>query len=87
MMEKQEMITIPVSSLKNYIECEHVLTALESGGVDNWDYYGDSIREAIKDFNINNGTNVEDYNDWIEAVSEALIEQYRKQYGDAPKIF
>lgn len=85
--EKQEMITIPVSVFKNYIEESCVLSALESGGVDNWDYYGYSISEAIKDFNADNGTNLEGYRDWIEAEIEVLIEQYRKQYGDRAENF
>lgn len=36
--------------LKVFINCKNRLEALECGGVDNWEYYGESIHEYVKDY-------------------------------------
>ena len=40
-------------SAKNLLDSQDVLNALEAGGVDNWEWYGESIKEANIDYDAN----------------------------------
>ena len=40
------MITIPEIRYKELLRDSEVLAALHMGGVDNWEWYGDSLRDA-----------------------------------------
>ena len=43
-MDKE--ITIPIERYESLLRSEKFLNALESAGVDNWDYYSEAYREA-----------------------------------------
>lgn len=43
-----ETVTIPKSHYAWLVRCEHRLAALESGGVDNWQNYGESLRDYLE---------------------------------------
>lgn len=40
--------------LLSLIQDSITLTALENGGVDNWEWYGDSINDLLKEAKVNN---------------------------------
>lgn len=42
-MSEQNTITISVSAYKELLKDAEKLRRLENGGVDNWDWYGDSL--------------------------------------------
>lgn len=69
-MEK-EFYIISKEDLHKLLEAEAILNALEAGGVDNWNYYGEAINDAL------NGTGYETVSDFVdgELMSEyTLIE-------------
>jgi hypothetical protein len=45
----EEYIAVPVSEMIDLIADQMKLIALDSGGVDNWSWYGESLREYLKD--------------------------------------
>ena len=51
------------NELLTFLRSDLRLAALESGGVDNWVWYGDSQKEYINDYNNCNGTEAEDFDD------------------------
>ena len=40
------MITIPTTLYQQLLKDQQILDALRAGGVDNWEWYGDSLRDA-----------------------------------------
>ena len=49
MSEKdKETITIPLKEYKDLQRQSFMLTCLESGGVDNWDWYSESLKEYFE---------------------------------------
>lgn len=68
---------VPKDELKDLLYDSLKLQALECGGVDNWDWYGDSVRDFIDaakvDYNI-----PEDDDDFdISDMAEVDVEGYR----------
>ena len=57
-MEKKYIVS--ESELVKLLEAEAVLNALEAGGVDNWDWYEESINESL------NGTDYETVGEFVE---------------------
>ncbi len=47
-MPKPEMVTITKLEYEDLLDAEAKLSALEAGGVDNWEWYGDSLQEYYK---------------------------------------
>ena len=43
-----ETVTIPLSEYKKLKRRDRILTLLEAGGVDNWEWYGESL-ESLED--------------------------------------
>ena len=60
--KKEEMVTIPKSKYIN----------LECGGVDNWEWYGESAKEYMKEFNKENNTKLEDFDDLYDYYMKEL---------------
>lgn len=58
-MEK-EFYIISKEDLHKLLEAEAILNALEAGGVDNWNYYGEAINDAL------NGTGYETVSDFVD---------------------
>ena len=46
----KEMFEISREELVELLECRYRLTALEYGGVDNWDWYSESCSEFLDDY-------------------------------------
>lgn len=53
-------ILISEEELKELIESHMKLCALESGGVDNWNWYGESLRDFLKE------NEAEDFSELVE---------------------
>lgn len=60
MENNKDLMVITVREYKSLLKDSLVLTALESGGVDNWDWYGESIGDFL------NRENVEDFDELVE---------------------
>lgn len=59
---------VPEDRLRELIEAEERLCALEAGGVDNWSWYGDSLSDYLKEYN---------YEEFDEAV-DRIISNYQE---------
>lgn len=70
--KKEEMVTIPKSKYINLLVKSDTLEALECGGVDNWEWYGESVGEYIKEFNKENDTKLEDFDDLYDYYMKEL---------------
>lgn len=44
-----EMVTLSKDRYEYLQHRDEVLSALEAGGVDNWEWYGESLRDLYKD--------------------------------------
>ena len=53
--------------LRELLLATHTHHALESGGVDNWEWYGASVEDYIKDCCVIDETHYEDIEDIVEA--------------------
>lgn len=42
-------ITIPIERYNKLVRAEKMLSALEAGGVDNWEWYSESLQEFFKE--------------------------------------
>ena len=69
-MEKKYIVS--ENDLIKLLEVEAVLNALEAGGVDNWDWYGESINESL------NGTDYETVGEFVENELLPEYEEYKK---------
>lgn len=49
-MEEEKYI-LTSTQLRRLIRAEEILYALECGGVDNWEWYGESIGDYLKNIN------------------------------------
>ena len=79
-MLNNDMILIPRETLLDLICDSNTLAALEIGGVDNWDWYGYSIREYVDAWKRDHphswaGTDPEDID--IKAMSRLELAEYR----------
>lgn len=46
MTEEVEMVTITKEEYESLLRIQKYAECLDSGGVDNWEWYGDSLREG-----------------------------------------
>lgn len=46
-MEKKKFYKVEETDLLNMLEAYEKLTTLEEGGVDNWEWYGDSLTDRL----------------------------------------
>lgn len=67
---------ISEDQLKSFIESEEILTALQSGGVDNWSWYGESLYNYYEEYADEN--NLKEYPPdlGIEAIVDNEIKKY-----------
>lgn len=81
-MNGNTIYLVPERILRDLLNDSNKLTALECGGVDNWDWYGYSINDYVNDFRKNNydlvrgtfGENEDDFG--IEEMSELELMDY-----------
>lgn len=66
----KEWTQIDKETLKDLLEGYYSYIALASGGVDNWEWYGDSIHQFLDEIDTsiypNNTSPIEDFDDLIE---------------------
>lgn len=72
---KEQYVKISVSELSRLREDALTMTALERGGVDNWEWYGDSLDSYAK-----NNTEYEEWDDYIydTCSEEYILKHYEK---------
>ena len=64
-----DKIIVPKRLFTQYLKDAETLDALESGGVDNWGYYGESIHDYCED------RNAVDIDDLVKNTLDALLTQ------------
>lgn len=67
------MVYITKKELETYIKAYYKLKALESGGVDNWNWYGESVCGFL--------------NDYWEAYADELIEFFNLTTEEEIEVF
>ena len=71
-MDKQKYVKVPLDVLAELIEAKEELSALENGGVDNWEWYGECFDTHIEDT---------PFDDWYDYISNATSEdEITKEY-------
>lgn len=63
--------------LKNLLYQAHKLTALESGGVDNWSWYGESIFEFCKKVKEEIPALKDEPEVYLEDIADEALKQYK----------
>lgn len=68
---------VPKDELKDLLYDSLKLQALECGGVDNWDWYGDSIRDFIDAAKVDYNVPKDDDDFDISDMADVDVEGYR----------
>lgn len=73
-MNKKKYVKISVDELAELIEAKKELSALNCGGVDNWEWYGECFESYIED------TEFENWDDYIESCTseENILKEYEQ---------
>lgn len=73
-MNKKKYVKISVDELAELIEAKEELSALECGGIDNWEWYGECYGQYIED------SEFEDWDDYIESCTseENILKEYEQ---------
>lgn len=81
-MNLEETITIPKSRYRELLYDAYYFMALESGGVDNWTWYSDSINDFVQD-SIEQYKKNEDFRSWVNNVksSNETYEEFIEDMG------
>lgn len=71
---KKKYVKISVDELAELIEAKEELSALECGGVDNWEWYGECYGQYIED------SEFEDWDDYIESCTseENILKEHEQ---------
>lgn len=71
----ERYVKISVKELKELLEAEAKLNALECGGVDNWEFYGESFSYYLE--------YIDKYDDWDDFIESEINEELLiKKYGE-----
>lgn len=74
---EEKMYLVSRSDLLEMIEAQMRLAALESGGVDNWEWYGESLGDFLReDFE----ENKEEYIKFFNLKDEEEIEEFKLDF-------
>ena len=65
-MAKETYVKIPLTEFQELLEKEIQLDALECGGVDNWEWYSESFKEAAYNAGTVNGVAFRDYEEYVK---------------------
>lgn len=68
---------IDEQDLKSLLYQAHKLTALESGGVDNWGWYGESISEFCKEVKEEIPVLKNEPEVYLEDIADEALKQYK----------
>lgn len=66
---------IDEEKLRTLIKHEAILAALEGGGVDNWDWYSDSIKDMLDEYDTSSMEEVVEI-DLNDLISNKTIQEY-----------
>lgn len=73
-MAKVKYVKLPLTELQRLLEKEIEIDALDCGGVDNWDWYSESFKEAAYSARTEDGKKFEDYEEYVNYfISEDYI--------------
>lgn len=75
---ENEFILIPLERFKDLIRAETQLNCLERNGVDNWDWYGESMDGFEKSERDANNSTTKGYYNIIDAIMKEEIQRYEK---------
>ena len=73
-----ETVTISKQKYKELLVDKLLFSALKNGGVDNWEWYSESINNLLDDCKIIYGIEIENENekvDLFDLISEKIIEE------------
>lgn len=76
-MRTEEFYLVKKSKLIDLVAAYYKLTALENSGVDNWDWYGESLQSWLDAVCEEWGSSVDDVD--FETVAEADLDRFGKQ--------
>ena len=81
-MNLEETITIPKSRYRELLYDAYYYMALDYGGVDNWNWYSDSINDFVQD-SIEQYKKNEDFRNWVNNVksSNETYEEFIEDMG------
>ena len=80
-MAKVKYVKLPLTELQRLLEKEIEIDALDCGGVDNWNWYSESFKEAAYSARTEDGEKFKDYEeyftseDYIKANYEVIEEE------------
>ena len=77
---------IDEEKLRELIKHEATLAALEGGGVDNWDWYGDSIKDMLDEYDASSMEEAVEI-DLNDLISNKTIQEYIEQINLEIEVF
>ncbi|MDO4562202.1 MAG: hypothetical protein Q4C12_00050 [Clostridia bacterium] len=60
---KEKYVEISISELQDLLETKARLNALECGGVDNWEWYGESFNQYVED-----NSEFDDFDEYLDDI-------------------
>lgn len=70
MDKNNSFVRISIEKLKELLIDSNKLAALENGGVDNWSWYSDSLKDFAELYNC------ESFEEYIETLDERILKDY-----------
>lgn len=72
-----KMYQVPEDQLIELLENQMLCNALQAGGVDNWDWYGESISDFIEEEKQEFPSLKDDPDVYLEDIAEESLKQYK----------
>ena len=73
----EKIYLVPESDLRSILHAALMLNALESGGVDNWGWYGESISEFCKEVKEEIPALKDEPEVYLEDIADEALKQYK----------
>ena len=74
--DRGSRISVPVNDLIELVKAAWMWDALEAGGVDNWEWYGESLKDAAESWGMSFGLDCKSMIDLMETV---ITEDYLRR--------
>jgi hypothetical protein len=74
-----EFITIPLERFKDLIRAETELDCLTHNGVDNWEWYGESMNGFEETYSDHPHNVLKGYYNIIDSILEEEVQKYKKE--------
>jgi len=78
-MSNRDIVGISRDRLRHLLEDEATLAALEAGGVDNWEFYGDSLEDHLS--TDDSGDTITEIDDFDSAVTRDDVHLFMRERG------